>query len=592
MVTIEIKTEPGVVESPNLLCRLCLSEGSLDDVFGEEGLRQRILDYLSIEITFEDRTSKIICAICRSRVNEFHLFRERCHEVQHVLQSMLQDKDLGTAKRQIGNNQLTVLETNISAAVQKYQQYQCDTCQKVFKSKKYLLGHQKIHEPKEHTCMQCGKSFTRRQDLNKHMKAHANITKNIEVNETELTVVNLRNIKSEPQEDETQTILTLDSKFMKSSENLKANDKDLLPKISVRLEPSKKVDAVISNVNQLSCDICQKTFKSNRTLRSHKKVIHEVKAHICTICERPFSLRRALLKHIETHRSIHERKRAKPVADTKDVIRPHKCDKCEKAFRRKGRLWEHNKKVHGPRTHECHICGYRFTTRDQLTKHLQRHTRNRDSTEDFCQLQLVQQKDQRQFADKALAETNATNSVDQNFDASLTKCEKCQKVFTAPKSLWLHYKFAHNPKKLKCSVCNVDFVSNIRLEKHMQANHKQEDGSCQPLKCEVCNKVFQFKARLRRHMMNHGPRKYCCSVCNKTFGVEQNLKSHMKSHKNLHSEYQPDSEDSTEHHHAIAPTVKLENSEPYEESVKDAKDRSTTDDEFLFEAGEFKIEPE
>jgi KRAB domain-containing zinc finger protein len=81
----------------------------------------------------------------------------------------------------------------------KYDSYQCDICQKKFKSQHNLKRHLKIHDSTKffcpsctqyfdseeklnkhkidkhsynHLCTFCGKNFNKRQNMNEHIKAH------------------------------------------------------------------------------------------------------------------------------------------------------------------------------------------------------------------------------------------------------------------------------------------------------------------------------------------------------------------------------------------------------------------------------------
>lgn len=121
MALATIKREPETTKSPLQVCRLCLSEEILDDVFGEEGLQQWISEYLSItvnrgivkpsrkllhnlsflQVSSEDIMSRAICTICRCRLIEFHQFHVRCQEVQDVLQFLIQNEDIETECEQL-----------------------------------------------------------------------------------------------------------------------------------------------------------------------------------------------------------------------------------------------------------------------------------------------------------------------------------------------------------------------------------------------------------------------------------------------------------------------------------------------------------
>ncbi|XP_001658771.2 zinc finger protein Xfin [Aedes aegypti] len=660
---MDIKTEPGDYRNPYEVCRLCLSEEALNDVFDEEGLHQWISDYLSIMVSFEDTISKIICSVCRVRVTEFHQFRIRCQEVQTILRSMVQNEEFkaneSTNKSSETKSQL--LEMNAA------KEMECEVCHKMFKSRKLLTSHKKIHEPRKHVCTHCGKLFARRQHLIKHTKTHV---KDKEKNE-EMTnePPELPGVKLEPYEEQQVQPLIMEHD---SAEDTQKNAQFL--GVSVKLEPVampqedvtqmsyfgaekdkeqshdtknaktirkgdfdhtvevasssqlKKARVKEANTNnQLQCDICQKTYKLGKTMRAHKKNSHGIKEHSCPVCERPFALRHALKRHLLTHQSVEERQRIRPTPDANNVVKPFVCDICQKAFKRKGRLWEHQKKVHGPRNHECHICGFRFTMRDELARHVQRHTRNRDRKEDFRPLHLMNRKETSEIMNEDIKkepteeerdsqdDRSSSLQTDQKSTTSLTECEKCQKVFQSQKSLWLHYKFAHKPKNLKCSVCNVVFVSCKRLEKHMLTNHRQEDGSYQPLKCSVCNRAFSSIGQLKRHALNHGPRKYCCSICSRSFTKLENFELHMASHKNLPDECAiPGDEQCLEGNDSSASESRMKDlknrrlnrkAKPAPEDTAesrsiqqklDDKDSGTSFQEatILFEAEEFKIEPE
>lgn len=81
---MDIKTEPGDYRNPYEVCRLCLSEEALNDVFDEEGLHQWISDYLSIMVvaivySYRETTSVMLGFRYPSRtpsVKSYALFAE------------------------------------------------------------------------------------------------------------------------------------------------------------------------------------------------------------------------------------------------------------------------------------------------------------------------------------------------------------------------------------------------------------------------------------------------------------------------------------------------------------------------------------
>nr|XP_029724081.1 hypermethylated in cancer 2 protein-like [Aedes albopictus] len=69
------------------VCRLCLSEESLEDIFEQNDLSILISDLLSIVVSESDKMSHWICVLCRIRMQEFRDYQSQCMEVQEVLLS-------------------------------------------------------------------------------------------------------------------------------------------------------------------------------------------------------------------------------------------------------------------------------------------------------------------------------------------------------------------------------------------------------------------------------------------------------------------------------------------------------------------------
>nr|XP_029724087.1 zinc finger protein 445-like [Aedes albopictus] len=195
-------------EESNSLCRLCLSEETLDGNFRDENCYRWISDYLSIQINLNDQMSKVICAICHLKLSEFHEFRIRCLEVQEVLQTRAERPSnqssteeevllevLQTAsekhtndstkesqppatiqcskcskvcdtKKQLWNHMRCHKEEKFSA-----DQLKCEVCHKMFQKRKQLLDHRRCHRLRKHQCTHCGKMFDRRNRWRHHMDA-------------------------------------------------------------------------------------------------------------------------------------------------------------------------------------------------------------------------------------------------------------------------------------------------------------------------------------------------------------------------------------------------------------------------------------
>ena len=95
------------------------------------------------------------------------------------------------------------------------------------------------------------------------------------------------------------------------------------------------------NINILySCDICDKSFTTNKALRSHLPT-HQVKdpqSLVCDVCDKTFTAKNSLYRHI---RNVHKGK----------SIKGHRyhCDQCGKIYFSYAALGRHRSRIHRDR---------------------------------------------------------------------------------------------------------------------------------------------------------------------------------------------------------------------------------------------------
>ncbi|XP_062548635.1 zinc finger protein 37 homolog [Armigeres subalbatus] len=567
------------------VCRLCLGEESLDGIYDDDDLHRWISDYLSIKVSQQDRMSQEICTICRIRLTEFHNFRLHCQEVQTVLQSMARDDKANTGKhipvdqacdtfvsrqhldehkevhtqgglksdyKQITNDELTVVKTEPFEHVDLTIEPQ--DLKSRTESDHYL---KKINHEKSE--LQQNPS---RQGIVRVVIPHG-VAKNRlpvdnaksdgeEMMDTE-ELMDIEQVKIESNSDEELQLQFLPSDqpsskstnvnnpttTHESSPKYKLTDSqndDLFLLVEVdstnsdsdafiddELEHEDGKDGGDGQPGNWECDVCHKIFKNRKSGWNHKQ-LHRPKTHICPVCGKPFGSRFLLNRHIPIHDSIHDRERAKKVEEESG---PVECDVCQKVFKRRCRLYAHKRKVHGPKDQECHLCGFRFRTREQLSRHFQRHSfENEEKSKP-----LLQNEDDAEINDKSDEDSMQTASTSleakSNTDDSPKQCALCDKVFPNQYDLWRHHKYTHK-KRLACELCNETFFRKDRLQKHMFEEHKFKDGSYLPMECKECDIVFETTLEYRRHKLKHTS--HMCTICNETFKSAYFLKIHLSTH--------------------------------------------------------------
>lgn len=106
----------------------------------------------------------------------------------------------------------------------------------------------------------------------------------------------------------------------------------------------------------VSCEICKKSYKSKSSLRSHMRNMHvsDEDCVPCPHCEKTFTNIHILNQHV---------RRSHPADDT-----VYRCQQCDKTFPSKISYKDHIANVHTSKIFECHIC--LKTIKKNLARHM------------------------------------------------------------------------------------------------------------------------------------------------------------------------------------------------------------------------------
>jgi hypothetical protein len=163
------------------------------------------------------------------------------------------------------------------------------------------------------------------------------------------------------------------------------------------------------------------------------------------------------------------------------------CKRCEKTYKTKNGLLEHNRNVHEDRKFSCKICLTIFTNSRALYRHIQRDHQN-------------------------------------------ITCPSCKKIFTTTSGLRIHVQSIHQRIRHKCGECQQSFSLRTNLNQHIKSQHSNVQLS--KYTCDICSKVFIGRASIQKHMRRvHQEKRYECKICKKKFAKLLRLWQHSFNHR-------------------------------------------------------------
>ncbi|XP_010869030.2 PR domain zinc finger protein 15 isoform X2 [Esox lucius] len=315
----------------------------------------------------------------------------------------------------------------------------CPICGKVFSCRSNMNKHLLTHGDKKYTCEICGRKFFRVDVLRDHIHVHF---KDIALMD----------------EQEREEFIRKIGISVDSSDDTDDEDEDDEPE-----------------THKYSCKKCPVTFLKGRDYLKHIMDLHKERGYGCIICNRRFALKATYNAHLVIHRE--------QLPDPAVQRYIHPCEMCGRIFNSIGNL-ERHKVIHtGVKSHGCDKCGKSFARKDMLKEHLRVH----DNIRDFL-------------------------------------CAECGKGMKTKHALRHHMKLHKGIKEYECKECNRKFAQKVNMLKH----YKRHTG-IKDFMCELCGKTFSERNTMETHKLIHTVGKtWSCVVCDKKYVTEYMLQKHVQ----------------------------------------------------------------
>ena len=458
--------------------------------------------------------------------------------------------------------------------------FQCTECPKKFSFYAVLAAHMLKHKKEMFNCTYCVQNFCDNVELQKHvLETHPNIARNAHMadaqeSQDEATVMLDDN---DGELNEVLNPFALESVSAQNSNTCRERGHASPKKIAFTEQNNMSDDKSgdDSNISQALHSGGDET-STNRSnmfdtkyslIKGTKKIEGDRDAVICHICGKYFQQKYGLIRHLH---SVHERRRdfkcsfckkgfsEKVGRDEHERIhtgeKPYRCDLCDKTFRAKALLYIHKRyhfKSHESYRFQCMHCPKKFPFQSSLTKHMRKHTGERQyvcsqcARGFYCKTDLVKHMLRRHphTTVDAVVESTASqqteNSVPVGIDTeqspSMISCVRNVPVLKADASYdencgtpLVHTQNTGTVlKSYKCEECG-----KICYEKRSLEVHKRIHTGERPHTCPTCGLQFRQTGALCRHLRNvhEGRRDYACNVCGKRFGEKASRDDHVRIH--------------------------------------------------------------
>lgn len=214
---------------------------------------------------------------------------------------------------------------------------------------------------------------------------------------------------------------------------------------------TREMEIIESEPPEFACDLCAMTYWKSVALTKHRTLAHPPghQQSECDVCGKTFPTQKTIRRHMKTHLKL----------------KPHTCPTCGVAFADISNLAQHmriHKKDSRPSEPvECEQCGKQFKYSTSLNKHMKYHTGRNLYKCVVCE---------RAFSEaKGLRMHQLTHSQETPFG-----CATCGQRFRHEVNLKRHMRIHDSAKPFSCGVCGKSFRQSTHVRKHMKVHDREK----------------------------------------------------------------------------------------------------------------------
>ncbi|XP_054236882.1 PR domain zinc finger protein 15 [Indicator indicator] len=424
--------------------------------------------------------------------------------------------------------------------------FQCEMCFRFFSTNSNLSKHKKKHGDKKFACEICNKMFYRKDVMLDHQRRHLEGVRRVKREDFEHSTENMVRYKKEPSGcpvcgkvfscrsnmnkhllthgDKKYTCEICGRKFFRVDvlrDHIHVHFKDIalmddhqreefIGKIGISSEENddNSDESADSEPHKYSCKRCQLTFGRGKEYLKHIMEVHKEKGYGCSICNRRFALKATYHAHMVIHREN------LPDPNVQKYIHP--CEICGRIFNSIGNL-ERHKLIHtGVKSHACEQCGKSFARKDMLKEHMRVHDNIREYLCAECgkgmktkhalrhHMKLhkgIKEYECKECHRKFAQKVNMLKHYKRHTGIKDFMCELCGKTFSERNTMETHKLIHTVGKQWTCSVCDKKYVTDYMLQKHIQLTHDKVEAQS----CQLCGTKVSTRASMSRHMRRKHP---------------------------------------------------------------------------------------